>query len=94
VLSLAVTGTAAAQGRGRGAATPLVTTSAMATLGHLGPIVKDGMLEPVTEYSDTTQWIKQRVWVETNFDSDHDGKPDRIHADIVRPAAASNAGLK
>ena len=94
MLALGGTRFAAAQGRGRAAAAPEPTTSAMATLGHLGPIVKDGMLEPVTEYADTTQWIKQRVWVETNFDSDHDGKPDRIHADIVRPAAASKAGLK
>jgi X-Pro dipeptidyl-peptidase len=93
-LSFLAIGTAGAQGRGRGAAAPLVTTSAMATLGHLGPIVKDGMLEPVTEYSDTTEWIKQRVWVETNFDSDHDGKMDRVHVDIVRPAAAEKAGLK
>ena len=84
---------ATAQGRGRGG-DPTPTTSAMATMGHLGPIVKDGMLQPVTEYADTTQWIKQRVWVETNFDSDRDGKPDRVHVDLIRPAAAEKAGLR
>lgn len=66
----------------------------MATMGHLGPIIKDGMLQPVAEYADTSQWIKQRVWVETNFDSDHDGKLDRIHIDLIRPAAAEKAGLR
>src|SRR6185436_1577420 len=60
----------------------------------LGPIVKDGMLQPVTEFADPAQFVKQRVWVETNFDSDHDGKLDRIHADIVRPGAAEKGGLK
>ena len=86
------TGTASAQ-RGRGA-DPTPAVSAIATMGHLGPVIKDGMLEPVAEYADTTQWIKQRVWVETNFDSDHDGKPDRIHADIVRSLVAEKAGIK
>ncbi len=52
------------------------------------------MLQPVSEYADTSQWIRQRVWVETNFDSDRDGKPDRIHVDLVRPGAAEKAGVK
>ncbi|HEY4320875.1 MAG TPA: Xaa-Pro dipeptidyl-peptidase [Gemmatimonadales bacterium] len=56
--------------------------------------MKDGMLQPVTEFADTSQWIRERVWVETDFDSDHDGKKDRIHADIVRPGNAEKAGLK
>src|SRR5262245_31080907 len=82
-----------AQGRGNQAAqTP--ATSAMETLGKIGIIVKDGMLQPVTEFSDNTTWIRERVFVESNFDSDHDGKLDRIHADIVRPGAAEKAGFK
>jgi X-Pro dipeptidyl-peptidase len=91
-LALSLVGPLSAQRPGRGDTTRPV--SAIATLGHLGPIVRDGMLQPVTEYADTTQWVKERVWVETNFDSDHDGKPDRIHADIVRSTAAEKAGIK
>ena len=88
-----VAATASAQARGGGAPlTPPV--SAMETMGKLGPIVKDGMLQPVAEFADPAQIIRQRVWVETDFDSDHDGKLDRIHADIVRPGAAEKAGLK
>ncbi len=82
-----------AQGRG-GTPAPIPTTSAMETMGKLGPIIKDGMLMPVTEFADTAQMIKQRVWVETTFDSDRDGKRDRVHADIIRPGAAERAGLK
>lgn len=66
----------------------------METMGKLGPIIKDGMLQPVAEFADTAQFIRQRVWVETNFDTDRDGKFDRIHADVVRPGAAEKAGLK
>ncbi len=84
---------AAAQGRG-GVRDTTPAVSAIATLGKLGPIIKDGMLQPVAEYADTSKWIRQRVWVETNFDSDHDGKPDRIHADIVRSTVAEKAGVK
>jgi X-Pro dipeptidyl-peptidase len=80
--------------RGRAAGPGEPTTSAIATLGKLGPIVKDGMLQPVTEFADTGQIVRQRVWVLTNFDTDRDGKPDRIHADVVRPGAAEKAGLK
>src|SRR5690606_9939964 len=62
--------------------------SAIAATGKIGPVVRDGMLMPVAELADTTQWIRQRVWVETDFDSDGDGRNDRIHVDITRPAAA------
>jgi X-Pro dipeptidyl-peptidase len=92
-LALLTTSHRAIAQRGRGGdTTPAV--SAIATMGKLGPIIKDGMLQPVAEFADTAQIIRQRVFVETNFDSDHDGKPDRIHADIVRPGAAEKAGLK
>ncbi len=81
-----------AQGRGGGDGTPPV--SAMATLGKLGPIIRDGMLMPVTEFADTTQWVRTRLWVEADFDTDGDGKRDRLHVDVTRSAAAERAGLK
>jgi len=60
----------------------------------LGPVVKDGMVQPVLEFADSTQVIKQSLWVETNFDSDRDGKLDRVHVQVTRPGAAEKAGLK
>ena len=68
--------------------------SALETTGRIGPVIRDGMLVPVAEFADTTQWIRQRVWVETDFDTDGDGRNDRLHVDITRPAAAERAGVK
>jgi X-Pro dipeptidyl-peptidase len=52
------------------------------------------MLQPVTEFADPSQWVTQRVWVETDFDTDGDGRNDRIHVDITRPESAERAGLR
>ena len=68
--------------------------SAMATTGRIGPVIQNGMLMPVSEFADTTQLIRTRVWVETDYDTDGDGRKDRVHADITRPAAAEKAGVK
>ncbi|CQR47432.1 Xaa-Pro dipeptidyl-peptidase [Paraliobacillus sp. PM-2] len=45
--------------------------------------VKNGMTEKVYAYKDA---IIEDVYVETSFDSDKDGKKDRVHAKIIRPA--------
>ena len=42
------------------------------------PIFANGMAQVVPAFQDSAQWIRQELWVETNFDSDHDGKPDRV----------------
>ncbi|MEV4058137.1 CocE/NonD family hydrolase [Amycolatopsis sp. NPDC049688] len=38
---------------------------------------------PVYSYADA---IRETAWVETGTDNDHDGKPDRVAADVIRPA--------
>lgn len=92
-VSLGSSASLSAQGRGGGPPqTPPV--SAIETLGKIGIIVKDGLLMPVSEFADTTQWIRTRLWVETDFDTDGDGKKDRLLVDVTRPAAAEKAGLK
>ncbi|HEY3935693.1 MAG TPA: CocE/NonD family hydrolase, partial [Gemmatimonadales bacterium] len=58
-----------------------------------GPIFKDGQAQLVPAFQDTTRWIHQELWVETNFDTDHDGKMDRMHVDVTRPAQ-TDEGLK
>ena len=47
-------------------------------------VVEDGVTQPVFGYADA---IRERVWVESNFDSDSDGVNDRIGVDIMRPRA-------
>lgn len=47
--------------------------------------ITDGQSQVVPAFADTTQWIRERLWVETDFDSDFDGKRDRMHVDVTRP---------
>ncbi len=53
-------------------------------------VVQDGVTQPVFGYADA---VRQRVWVEADFDTNLDGVKDRIAMDIIRPKA-SDAGLK
>lgn len=92
--SLILTHANEANAQGRGGAAGPTPTSGIGVNGKLGPIIKDGMMQPVLEFADTSRIIRQSVWVETNFDSDHDGKRDRVHVQITRPGAAEQAGLK
>ena len=55
-----------------------------------GIVVQNGVTQPVFGYTDA---IRERVWVESSFDTDLDGVADRIALDIMRPAA-SESGLK
>jgi len=58
------------------------------------PVFKDGMAQIVPAFQDSTQWIHQELWVETGFDTDGDGKPDRMHVDVTRPRQTETEGLK
>src|SRR5687768_14550851 len=59
-----------------------------------GPVFVNGMAQPVPAFQDTTKWIRQNLWVETDFDTDKDGKPDRVHVDVTRPGQTETEGLK
>jgi X-Pro dipeptidyl-peptidase len=50
----------------------------------------DGKTAPVFGYTDA---VRERVWVDSDFDSDLDGVKDLIAVDIMRPAATEQ-GLK
>ena len=58
------------------------------------PIFKDGLAQIVPEFQDPTQWIKHDLFVETEFDSDDDGRPDRMHVSVVRQKQTDTEGLK
>ena len=49
----------------------------------IGPIIKDGMTQVVPEFNDPDKWIKHDLFVESEFDSDGDGKLDLIHMDVM-----------
>src|ERR1041384_8669864 len=58
------------------------------------PIFTNGMAQIVPAFRDSTDWIRQELWVETSVDSDHDGKPHRVHVDVTRPRQTDTEGLK
>jgi len=58
------------------------------------PIVVNGETQVVPEFKDPDLWIRHDLWVETDFDSDGDTKPDRMHVDVTRPRQTDSLGLK
>jgi X-Pro dipeptidyl-peptidase len=58
------------------------------------PVFVDGQAQIVPAFQDAAQWIKQTLWVETEFDSDGDGKHDRVFVDVTRPRQTETEGLK
>jgi X-Pro dipeptidyl-peptidase len=59
-----------------------------------GPVFVNGMAQIVPAFQDSTRWIRQNLWVETDFDSDRDGRKDRVHVDVTRPEQTDTEGLK
>ncbi|OAB78860.1 Xaa-Pro dipeptidyl-peptidase [Cochleicola gelatinilyticus] len=58
------------------------------------PIFEDGEAQIVTAFEDASQWIRHDLWVETEFDTDGDNKPDRMHVSVTRPKQTDTDGLK
>jgi predicted acyl esterase len=59
-----------------------------------GPVFVDGQAQLVPAFQDSTQWIRHDLWVETEFDSDGDGRRDRVHVGVVRPRQTDTEGLR
>lgn len=57
------------------------------------PIIEDGQAQVIPAFNDPTKWIRHDLWVETEFDTDGDGLPDRMHVAVTRPQATED-GLK
>ncbi|MFK8058638.1 MAG: Xaa-Pro dipeptidyl-peptidase, partial [Polaribacter sp.] len=58
------------------------------------PIFNDGEAQIVDAFKDQSKWIRTDLWVETTFDSDGDGKLDRMYVDVTRPMQTETEGLK
>jgi X-Pro dipeptidyl-peptidase len=59
-----------------------------------GPAFADGQAQVVPAFNKPGEWIRHWLWVEASFDSDGDGKPDRLHVDVTRPRQTDTEGLK
>lgn len=58
------------------------------------PVFKDGEAQIVKAFEDPEYWIRHDLWVQTDFDSDGDGKKDRMHVSVTRPGQTESEGLK
>ena len=58
------------------------------------PIFKDGEAQIVEAFKNPKDWLRHDLWVETSFDTDGDGRLDRMHVDVSRPAQTESEGLK
>lgn len=58
------------------------------------PIFKDGEAQVVEAFNNPNDWIRHDLWVETTFDTDGDGKMDRMHVSVTRPMQTKTEGLK
>ena len=58
------------------------------------PIFKDGEAQIVEAFNNPNKWIRHDLWVETTFDSDGDGKLDRMYVGVTRPFQTESEGLK
>ncbi len=78
----------------RVAATVLFATGLTATASATDtPVFVDGQAQVVEAFGDARSWIRESLFVETEFDSDGDGKPDRMHVNVTRPKQTED-GLK
>lgn len=58
------------------------------------PVIEDGMTQVIEDFSNPETWIRHDLWVETEFDSDGDGDPDRMHVSVTRPQQTESGDLK
>lgn len=71
----------------------LFIQSAISQDEKAGPVFENGEAQIVPAFEDSEKWVRHDLWVETEFDTDGDGKPDRMHVDVTRPYQTDN-GLK
>jgi X-Pro dipeptidyl-peptidase len=76
------------------ASAPVASAQAQQGGTKAAPVFSNGMAQVVPAFQDTARWIRHDLWVETDIDSDKDGKPDRVHVDVTRPGQTDSEGLK
>jgi X-Pro dipeptidyl-peptidase len=83
---------------GRGAAAAVASAAFLTLVSAQAPpakpIFESGQALVVPAFEDQGQWIRHRLWVETEFDSDGDRKRDRVHVDVTRQKQTDTEGLK
>jgi X-Pro dipeptidyl-peptidase len=70
------------------------TQSAVSPLTTVVPVIVNGEAQKIPAFENPDEWIRHDLWVETEFDSDGDGRPDRMHVDVTRPKQTETEGIK
>ena len=60
----------------------------------IGPVFENGEAQIVPEFSEPDRYLQHDLWVETEFDTDGDGRPDRMHVSVTRPWQTDSMNLK
>lgn len=58
------------------------------------PVFENGEAQVVEAFKSPDDWIRHDMFVETTFDTDGDGKMDRMHVSVTRPKQTDTEGLK
>lgn len=58
------------------------------------PVIVNGEAQKIPAFENSNDWIRHDLWVETEFDTDGDGRRDRMHVDVTRPKQTETEGLK
>lgn len=58
------------------------------------PVFENGEAQIVPAFNTPEDWIREDLWVETTFDTDGDGMPDRMHVAVTRPKQTETEDLK
>jgi len=61
---------------------------------HGLPAFVDGEAQIVEGFADSKLWIREELWVETEFDSDGDKAMDRMHVEVTRQRQTDSEGLQ
>jgi len=72
----------------------VVAASGQTQAAPAKPVFVDGQAQVVPAFANSSEWIHESLWVETEFDSDHDGKRDRVHVDVTRQKQTDTEGLR
>ncbi|MFZ2287317.1 MAG: Xaa-Pro dipeptidyl-peptidase [Bacteroidales bacterium] len=58
------------------------------------PVIVNGEAQKIPAFENPDEWIREDLWVETEFDTDGDGGRDRMHVDVTRPKQTESEGIK
>ncbi len=68
--------------------------SGVASAQKAKQVFEDGEAQVVDAFNEPKDWVQHDLWVETSFDTDGDGKKDRMHVAVTRPEQTDTEGLK